>query len=413
MKKTKLSKKGNIKPENLEIPIGENWETASNLETYSDEKDLSKKDDTKATKAVKIIISCGGTGGHIYPGLVLADAIQEHIPNSEILFVGAKDKMEIKIVTEAGFEIKGLNIRGLQRKSWIENLTLPYRILSSIWQSRKIIKDFKPSIVIGTGGYASAPILFTASLLKIPTIIHEQNAIPGLANIILSKFVDKICVSYESAADALPKSKVIFTGTPIRKDVLNNNKEESYIFFDLDPTKKCLLIFGGSLGTQSINDCILKSLELIISKNIQLIWITGEKYYDKVIKNISESQKKTIRVYPFLKEIGKAYAVADVVISRGGAVAIAELCAVQKPVIFIPSPNITNDHQTKNIEPLVTEGAVICVKDQNVNFHLVKQAIWLLENVIKQQTMTQKIKKWSYPNAADNIVKEIVRMIEV
>jgi UDP-N-acetylglucosamine--N-acetylmuramyl-(pentapeptide) pyrophosphoryl-undecaprenol N-acetylglucosamine transferase len=364
-------------------------------------------------KKFKVIIGCGGTGGHIYPGLVIADSIKARIPNSDILFVGAEGRMEMQMVPEAGYPIKGLNIRGFNRKSFLKNLALPFKIVHSIWQAKRILRAFNPSVVIGTGGYASAPILFVASLQKMPTIIHEQNAIAGLTNKLLGRYVDKVCLAYESANLSFPKKKVILTGTPVRKDIVDTiqtNRKDAYKYFDLKEDKNCLLVFGGSLGTKSINDCIMNSLDSFIEKGIQLIWVTGIKYYDHINLRLNEAYKSSIKIFPFIKDMSKAYAAADVIISRGGAVSIAELCLVKKPVIFVPSPNTTNDHQTKNIAPMVAEGAAIAVSDSKIDLHLVERAFWLLGNKIKREQMVEKLKKWANHSASDIIVTELIRM---
>lgn len=369
--------------------------------------------DINPDKKFKVIIGCGGTGGHIYPGLVLAESIKTRIPNSEILFVGAAGKMEMQMVPEAGYPIKGLNISGFNRKSFFKNLTLPFKIIHSIWQAKSILRTFNPNVVIGTGGYASAPILFAASLQKRPTIIHEQNAIAGLTNKLLGRYVDKICLAYESANLSFPKKKVILTGTPVRKDIVDTaqtSRQDAYKHFDLQETKSCLLVFGGSLGTKSINDCIMSNLASFIEKKVQVIWITGIKYFEQINIQLGDMYRSNIKIFPFIKDMSKAYAASDVIISRGGAVSIAELCLVKKPVIFVPSPNTSNDHQTKNIAPMVAEGAALAVSDSKIDLHLVERAFWLLGNKVKREQMVEKLKKWANHNASDMIVTELLRM---
>lgn len=370
--------------------------------------------DSNATKQFRVIIGCGGTGGHIYPGLVLADAIKSRVKDVEFLFVGAKGKMEMDIVPEYGYNIKGLNIRGFQRQSIFKNLLLPFQIIRSIWQSWRILKEFKPNFAIGTGGYASAPILFAAAMRGVPTLIHEQNAIAGLANKILGKYVSKICITYESANKFFPPKKTMITGTPIRKNMLSaldTNKRDACEFFGLDESKPCLLVFGGSLGTQSINECLLKNLSLFLERDLQLIWITGDRYFEKINSNLTAEHRRSIKIFPFLKEMHKAYAAADVIVSRGGATSIAELCLVKKPVIFVPSPNTTDDQQTKNIFPLVEAGAAIMVKDHQVELHLMERVMWLIRNKVKRGQMAEKFTNWSSGDASEMIVSEMINMV--
>ena len=361
---------------------------------------------------LRVLISCGGTGGHIYPAIAFADEIKKQKPDAEILFVGSSKKMEMQIVPEAGYKIKGLTIRGLQRKSIIKNLSLPFKVISSLYQSYQIIKDFSPTFVFGTGGYASAPAVFIASLMKIPSFIHEQNTHPGVANRILAKYAKKIFLGVADAAKFFPASKTVITGTPLRKRINSLSKEESINYFGLDKEKKCLLVLGGSLGTKTINDTILSEVSLFIENEIQIIWITGRSYYDHISNSLSDKYKLNIKIYPYLDNIGLAYSAADIVVSRAGALSIAELAKAGKPTIFIPSPNVTDDQQTKNIASLVHEGAAIKIEDSIAPSVLGQQILYLIKDSQKQNALSQKIRLWANnTNIAENIFSHIEKNI--
>ena len=295
---------------------------------------------------LKFILSGGGTGGHIYPAIAIANELKKRFPEAEFLFVGAKDKMEMQKVPQAGYAIKGLWIAGLQRKLTLQNALFPIKLLSSLWESRKILKSFKPDVVIGTGGFASGPLLNVANSLNIPTLIQEQNSYPGITNKLLSKKAAKICVAYENLERFFPKEKMILTGNPVRQDLIDvsSKREEAIAFFKLDPKKKTLLVLGGSLGARRINQLIEKELQGLLSQKVQIIWQCGKLY----LEDYSKYNSAQVQVVAFIERMDLVYAAADVVISRAGASSVSELCIVGKPVIFIPSPNVAEDHQTKN-----------------------------------------------------------------
>lgn len=359
---------------------------------------------------LKFILSGGGTGGHIYPAVAIANELKFRFPNAEFLFVGASDKMEMQKVPQAGFKIEGLWIAGLQRKLTLQNAMFPFKLMSSLWKSRSIIKEFKPNVVIGTGGFASGPLLQMANMLNIPTVIQEQNSYPGITNKILSKKANKICVAYENLERFFPKRKMILTGNPVRQDLINIEgiREEAIKYFNLDPNKKTLLVLGGSLGARRVNQLIEKELNNIVSKEVQIIWQCGKLYFEDYKKYNSN----TVQVLAFIDRMDFVYAAADIVISRAGASSVSELCIVGKPVIFIPSPNVAEDHQTKNAKSIVDRKGAIMLKESELNsqFSLVFEA--LLKDSGKQEQLSKNIKQLALPNATKQIVDEIVKLIK-
>ena len=357
----------------------------------------------------KIIISAGGTGGHIYPAIAVAQALQKRLNNEvEFLFVGASDRMEMEKVPKAGFEIVGLWISGLQRRITYKNFLFPVKVISSILKSFGIINKFKPDVVIGFGGYASSAVLYAASLKKLPTLIHEQNSYAGITNKILKDKVNKICVAYEHMEKFFPANKLVKTGNPIRQDLMDvtNKRNEAIGFFKLDTAKKTVLVIGGSLGARTINESIFEGLDKLKVANINLIWQTG-KNFDKV-NNI---QSPTFNIQQFIYEMDLAYAAADVVISRAGALSIAELAQVAKPVILVPSPNVAEDHQTKNAMALVIENAAILVKDIDAKNNLITETLNLLNDSNKQADLVKNISSFAMPNAAELIVDEVIKLM--
>jgi UDP-N-acetylglucosamine--N-acetylmuramyl-(pentapeptide) pyrophosphoryl-undecaprenol N-acetylglucosamine transferase len=359
----------------------------------------------------KFILSGGGTGGHIYPAIAIANELKSRFPDADILFVGAKDKMEMQKVPQAGYKIKGLWIAGLQRKLTIQNAMFPFKLLNSLWESRKIIKDFKPDVVIGTGGFASGPLLKMANSLNIPTVIQEQNSYPGITNKLLSKKANRICVAYDNLERFFPKEKMILTGNPVRQDLIdvNDKREEALSYFKLDRNKKTLLVLGGSLGARRINQLIEKELDYILSLNVQVIWQCGKFYLDEYQKY----NKYNVQVVAFIERMDLVYAAADVVISRAGASSVSELSIVGKPVIFIPSPNVAEDHQTKNAQAIVDKKGAILIKESQLeeDFEIVFES--LIKDIGKQQFLSKSIKKLAMPNATIQIVDEIVKLIDV
>lgn len=362
-----------------------------------------------SNKKYKVVISGGGTGGHIYPAVAVAQALQRKLPQVEILFVGASDRMEMEKVPKAGYPIVGLWISGLQRSLSFKNLLFPVKVIHSVWKSLQIIKSFKPDAAIGFGGYASGAMLYAATMKKLPAVIHEQNSFAGITNKILKNRVDTICVAYDNMGRFFPERKLVKTGNPIRQDLMDvdNLRSTAQQHFHLNADKKTVLIIGGSLGARTINESILQGLSKFSEHNIQLLWQTG--------KNFTQAQqlnKPDVNVQTFIYEMNLAYAAADVVISRAGALSIAELAQVKKPVILVPSPNVAEDHQTKNAMALVEREAAILIKDSEARNRLVDECITLVKNEAKQAQLKNNIGTFAMPDAADRIVHEVLRIID-
>lgn len=361
-------------------------------------------------KKPRFIISGGGTGGHIYPAVAIANELKSRFPEAEFLFVGAKDKMEMQKVPQAGYAIKGLWISGIQRKLTLDNAMFPFKLLSSMWNSFRIIKSFKPDVVIGTGGFASGAVLKVASILGIPTVIQEQNSYPGITNKLLAKKANKICVAYENLERFFPKDKMILTGNPVRQDLINEaNKSEAIAYFKLDANKKTLLVLGGSLGARRINQLIEKELDFLLSQNIQIIWQCGKLYLNDYSKY---NEKENVQVVAFIDRMDLVYAAADVVISRSGASSVSELCIVGKPTIFIPSPNVAEDHQTKNAKAISDKNGAILIKESELETQFETIFSDLISSESKQSELGQNIKKLALPNATKDIVEEIIKLIK-
>ncbi|WP_237274543.1 undecaprenyldiphospho-muramoylpentapeptide beta-N-acetylglucosaminyltransferase [Tenacibaculum ovolyticum] len=360
-------------------------------------------------QSINIIISGGGTGGHIYPAIAIANEVKLRYPEANILFVGASDKMEMEKVPQAGYDIKGLWISGIQRKLTFNNLLFPFKLLSSLWNAYRIIKKFKPNVVVGTGGFASGPTLMVASGKGIPTVIQEQNSYPGITNKLLSKKASKICVAYDNLERFFPEDKIIKTGNPIRQDLLlvHAKKEEGAAFFELDKTKKTILVLGGSLGARKINQLIEANLAFFKAQGIQLIWQCGKLYFEEYKKY---NEVEDVQVHQFLNRMDLAYAATDFVVSRAGASSVSELCVVGKPTIFIPSPNVAEDHQTKNAKSIVDKHGAILVKENELDtFPIVIET--LLKDKGKQQNLSENINELALPNATNDIVNEIEKLI--
>jgi UDP-N-acetylglucosamine--N-acetylmuramyl-(pentapeptide) pyrophosphoryl-undecaprenol N-acetylglucosamine transferase len=363
------------------------------------------------SKKLRIIVSGGGTGGHIYPAIAIANEISNRYSDTSILFVGAKDRMEMQKVPQAGYEIVGLWISGIQRKLTLSNLLFPIKLLSSLWKSRKIIKKFNPDIVIGTGGFASGPLLKMANSRKIPTVIQEQNSFPGITNKWLSKGAHKICVAYDNMEKFFPKDKIIKTGNPVRQDLLKTEEKRNQAItrYTLDPEKKTVLIIGGSLGARRINQLIEKELDFFAKKEVQLLWQCGKLYYSDY-KGYTD--QKDVQVHEFLDTMDLAYAAADIIISRAGASSVSELCIVGKPTLFIPSPNVAEDHQTKNAKAIVDEGGAIMLKESELDNKFQHTISEVLDSEDIQTKLSERIKKIALPNATSDIVDEIEKLIE-
>ncbi len=356
-------------------------------------------------QSIKILLSGGGTGGHIYPAIAIANQLKKMHKNAEFLFVGAKDKMEMQKVPQAGYKILGLWIAGLQRKLTFKNILFPIKLISSLAKANKIINKFKPDVVIGTGGFASGPILQMAVRKRIPTLIQEQNSFPGITNKLLAKQVNKICVAYDGLEKYFPKKKIIKTGNPVRQDILeiSSKRNEALNYFGLDTNKTSLLVLGGSLGAKAINKLIEKHVKWFTNLDVQVIWQTG-KFYDlpkDLLNNIND-----VKNHIFINRMDLAYAAADIIISRAGAGTISELCIVGKPVIFIPSPNVAEDHQTKNAKYLADKQASILLNESDINqFEIVFKK--LLSSSLDQRQFSKNIKQFALPNATKQIVETI------
>ena len=361
----------------------------------------------------RLIISGGGTGGHIFPAVAIANAFRERHPDAKILFVGAKGRMEMTRIPEAGYDIIGLWISGIQRKLTLSNLLFPFKLIVSYFRAMRIVKKFKPHVVIGTGGYASGPVMLAATRAGIPAVIQEQNSFAGLTNKQVADKAARICVAYDGMEKYFPKDKIAVTGNPVRKDILtvDRKREKGIAHFGFDPSVKTLLVIGGSLGARTINESVLKGIEKIIDARIQLIWQTGKGYFDSYKSALSKYDLRQIRVQDFVKEMDLAYAAADVVISRAGALAVSELCIAHRPCILVPSPNVAEDHQTKNAMALVAKDAAIMVADKDASEKLLQEALQLLFDEQRSARLAGNIAKLARPNATNDIVAEIEKII--
>ncbi len=360
----------------------------------------------------KFILSGGGTGGHIYPAVAIADELKSRYPDAEFLFVGASDRMEMDKVPQAGYKIEGLWISGIQRRLTLKNLMFPFKLIVSLLRSRKIIKTFQPDAVIGTGGFASGPLLQVATSKKIPSLIQEQNSYPGITNKLLGKKVNTICVAYEGLEKFFPKEKIRVTGNPIRKDLLDVKSKhiESKDAFKLIHSKYTLLVLGGSLGARRINQLIETNITTFKDQNVQVIWQCGKLYYDQY-KHYNEL--KNVQVHAFLNNMDMAYAAADVIISRAGAISVSELCIVGKPVIFIPSPNVAEDHQTKNAKAVADKNAAILIKEKDLETDFENQFSDLISNEEKREELSKNIEALALVNATNDIVDEVEKLLKV
>ena len=356
-------------------------------------------------------MSGGGTGGHIYPAIAIANALKLRYPKSEFLFVGAKDRMEMTKVPMAGYKIKGLWISGIQRKLSFKNILFPIKLIVSLFRSKFILGKFKPDVVIGTGGFASAPLLKMASRKKIPCLIQEQNSYAGITNKWLAKDVNTICVAYDGMQRFFPKEKIVNAGNPVRESLLNVHKKrtEALSYFGLKANVKTLLVLGGSLGSKRINELIDSHLDLFRSLNIQLIWQTGANYFE-IYKN-HNALEEGVGVYDFLSEMDLAYAAADIIISRAGAISVSELSLVGKPVIFIPSPNVAEDHQKKNALAIAENSACILIEEQNLEGHFKDEFLNLIQSETLQEALSENLRALGKAQATESIVNEIEKLL--
>lgn len=367
----------------------------------------------KGQEPYRVIISGGGTGGHIFPAVAIANEFRDRHPDAKILFVGAKGRMEMTRVPEAGYEIVGLWISGLQRRLTWSNFLFPVKLVVSYIKASSIVRQFKPHVVVGTGGYASGPILLTATRKKIASLIQEQNSYAGLTNKQVAGKVNKVCVAYEGMERYFPKEKIVVTGNPVRSDILtiSDKNERALGHFGFNLQYKTLLVIGGSLGARTINESILAGIEKLIEAEVQVIWQTGKGYYELYKEKLKQYDLKRIRVKDFVKEMDLAYAAADVVVSRSGALAVSELCIAKKPCILVPSPNVSEDHQTKNAMALVKNDAAVMVKDKEAMEKLVDEALELIFDAKRSMTLSDNIAALARPNATRDIVNEMEKLI--
>ncbi len=365
----------------------------------------------KTKQPYRFIISGGGTGGHIYPAIAIANELKSRYPKAEFLFVGASDRMEMEKVPQAGYRIEGLWISGLQRSLSAKNLMFPFKLVSSLLKSRKILRKFKPNAAIGTGGYASAPLLKVASGKKIPCLIQEQNSHAGITNKWLSKTVAKICVAYDAMERFFPAEKLVVTGNPVRQDLLEitSKRNEAQQYFKLNSGLKTILVLGGSLGARKINELVDEAVDYFKAENVQVLWQCGKLYENTYVKKA----RGGIQVHPFFNRMDLAYAAADVIISRAGALSVSELCLVGKPVIFIPSPNVSEDHQTKNARSISEKNAAILLRENEADEKFQSTLDGLLKDEGLQRKLSENIKKLAKPNAARDIVDEIEKLLKV
>lgn len=361
---------------------------------------------------LRFIISGGGTGGHIFPAVSIANALKAKNPKAKILFVGAEGRMEMQRVPAAGYSIKGLPILGLDRVNKLNNIKVLLKLWKSLRIAKKIIKDFRPDVVIGVGGYASGATLYKAANMGIPCLIQEQNSYAGVTNKLLAKKVSKICVAYEGMERFFPADKIIMTGNPVRQNILETTitKEEARMSFGLNPSKKTILIVGGSLGAQTINSSIIEHLDLIHNSDVQIVWQTGKRYFDNINSVLDKKGLDNLHVMDFISDMGAAYKAADLVISRAGASSISEFQLIGKPVILVPSPNVAEDHQTKNAMALVNKGAAMFVSDADAPATLLQLALNTINNSDQLATLSKNIKKMGLHNASDIIAEEVLKL---
>jgi len=363
---------------------------------------------------LRVIISGGGTGGHIFPAVSIANAIKALRPDAKILFVGALGRMEMQRVPAAGYEIKGLPICGFDRKNLLKNFKVLYKIWKSQRMAKQIIKDFQPQVAVGVGGYASGPTLNKAAAMGIPCLIQEQNSYAGVTNKLLAKKAEKICVAYEGMERFFPAEKIILTGNPVRQALLDTtiSREDAIKSFGLDPTKKTILLVGGSLGARTINESVLQHLDLVRSSDVQFIWQTGKYYSAAIAEQLKGQDIPNLKVTDFISDMGAAYKAADLVISRAGASSISEFCLIGKPVILVPSPNVAEDHQTKNALALSTRSAAIYVKDAEAPATLLELAVKTVNDEAKLKSLSENVLKLALPDSADIIAKEVIKLAQ-
>ena len=365
-------------------------------------------------KELRVIISGGGTGGHIFPAVSIANAIKALRPDAKILFVGALGRMEMQRVPAAGYEIKGLPICGFDRKNLLKDFKVLYKIWKSQRMAKQIIKDFQPQVAVGVGGYASGPTLNKAAAMGIPCLIQEQNSYAGVTNKLLAKKAEKICVAYEGMERFFPAEKIILTGNPVRQALLDTtiSRDDAIKSFGLDPAKKTILLVGGSLGARTINESVLQHLDIVKSADVQFIWQTGKYYSAAIAEQLKGQDIPNLKVTDFISDMGAAYKAADLVISRAGASSISEFCLIGKPVILVPSPNVAEDHQTKNALALSTRDAAIYVKDAEAPATLLELAVKTVNDEAKLKSLSENVLKLALPDSADIIAKEVIKLAQ-
>lgn len=364
---------------------------------------------------LRFIISGGGTGGHIFPAVSIANAIKELCPQSEILFVGAEGRMEMHRVPAAGYPIKGLPVAGFDRKNLLRNIPVLFKLFKSQRLARKIVKDFRPHAAVGVGGYASGPTLKVAGSMSIPTLLQEQNSYAGVTNKLLAKQAKKICVAYEGMERFFDKDKIILTGNPVRQGLLNHTitREEAIASFKLEPNKRTVLILGGSLGARTINQCLMTNLDKVKESGIQFIWQTGKIYIEEARAAVKQAgELPMLHVTDFISDMATAYSAADLVISRAGAGSISEFCLLQKPVILVPSPNVAEDHQTKNALALVNKNAALYVKDADAKELLLDKAIEAVNQPELLKNLSKNIAELAFTDSANVIAKEVIKLAQ-
>ena len=365
-------------------------------------------------KALKVIISGGGSGGHIFPAIAIANELKKRIRNVEILFIGAEGKIEMEKVPKAGYPIEGLWISGIHRQLTLRNLLFPFKLIHSLWKANRHISRFRPDVVVGVGGYASYPTLAVANKRRIPTLIQEQNSYAGISNKMLKNKVDRVCVAYEKMNRFFPAEKIRITGNPVRQDIidLDGKRVEGIKHFGFQLNKKTILVFGGSLGARTLNDSMGANTALLAAQSeIQVLWQAGKLYIEE-FQNSETAQLSNVKVQAFIDRMDLAYAIADVVICRAGALTISELCLAGKPAVFVPSPNVSEDHQTKNAMALVEKEAAIIVKDKNASEEMIVEALRVLKDNRLAEELTQRVKALAKPNAAESIVNEVLSLVK-
>ncbi|MDI3521020.1 MAG: UDP-N-acetylglucosamine--N-acetylmuramyl-(pentapeptide) pyrophosphoryl-undecaprenol [Anaerophaga sp.] len=365
-------------------------------------------------RKLKIIISGGGTGGHVFPAIAIADALMQRNPSNDILFVGALGRMEMEKVPAAGYRIEGLPVAGFQRRLTYKNITFFFKLAASMLKARRIVRSFNPDVAVGVGGYASGPVLKAAASMGVPTLLQEQNSFPGITNKILAKKAGRICVAYPDMDRFFPAPRIVLTGNPVRNQLLKPvDRQAALSELGLDPEKKTILVIGGSLGARSINEGIIEGMDALLNVDgIQLLWQCGKYYYDELNEKINEKASSNIKLEAFISRMDLAYGVADVVVTRAGAGTISELALLGKACVLVPSPNVSEDHQTKNAMSLVNEGAAILVPDHESRHRLMPESLALLNDENRRQQLQERIKLFAYPDSAEKIAEEIEKLSE-